>query len=135
MKPRPLLTCRVFFGLFTRTKFIRIYGTVMQQSLFIKSQKCTCTCGGWSIFTEKCTPDVLTTSIRNHYKCDCILSSKMKRSIVILSSRFKWKFIYFLSTQLTVYPDIPSTTNTQFCQIASKIQLTIMVATYVYESE
>ena len=38
---------------------------VMQQSPFII--KCTRTCGGWSIFTEKCTPDVTFTPIRNPY--------------------------------------------------------------------
>ena len=53
---------------------------VMQQSPFIKRLKCTCAYGGWSIFTEKCTPDVTFTSIRNPYMSKCILLPKMKRS-------------------------------------------------------
>ena len=59
----------------------------MQQLPFIKRLKCTHAYGGWSIFKEKCTPDVTFTPIRNPYRnpymSKCILLPKMKRSIVV----------------------------------------------------
>ena len=77
-------TCRVFSDLITRT-LIRIYGIVMQQSLFIKRLKCTRAYGGWSIFTKKCTPNVTFIPIRNTFKSKCIFLLKMKRPILRVS--------------------------------------------------
>ena len=37
---------------------------VMQQLLFKNMQKCTYAYGGWSIFTEKCTPAVTSLAIK-----------------------------------------------------------------------
>ena len=74
--------CMVFFDLFTRTKFIRIYGMVMQQSPFIKRLKCTRGYGGWSVFMEKCTPAVASLAI----KVIAFFVHKMKRSIMSLIS-------------------------------------------------
>ena len=71
---------RAHFDLFIRTKFIRIYGMVTQLQSFKSMQKCTHAYGGWSIFTEKCTPDVITTSIKKPYTYKCILLSKMERA-------------------------------------------------------
>ena len=38
--------------------------------------KGTCAYGGWSVFTEKHTLDVIATSLRNSYMYKCILLSK-----------------------------------------------------------
>ena len=48
---------------------------VMQQLLFKNMQKCTYACGGWIIFTEKCTPAVTSLAI----KVIAFFVSKMKR--------------------------------------------------------
>ena len=60
-----------FFSLFTRTKFIRIYGAVTQQSSVTKCQKCRCVYGDWSTFMENCTLDVTFAPIRNPYTYVC----------------------------------------------------------------
>ena len=78
MKAKLLPTCRVFLYLFTRTKFIRIYGRVTEQSPFKNIQKCTHAYGGWSVFTKKRTPAVASSAI----KVIAFLGLKMERTIL-----------------------------------------------------